>query len=86
MKCHNCDYPETEVRDSRAMFEGYCIRRRRLCTKCNSRFTTYEVTKKYTDAAKQLVKFAQRVDSLFSIKQNALNFCNIVLNWGRDDH
>jgi transcriptional repressor NrdR len=40
MKCPSCDEPETKVIDSRGVGDG--IRRRRQCTMCNSRFTTYE--------------------------------------------
>lgn len=42
MKCPFCDYYETKVVDSRPTDEGQAIRRRRECTKCNKRFTTYE--------------------------------------------
>lgn len=42
MKCPYCDYFETRVIDSRPTDEGQVIRRRRECTKCNKRFTTYE--------------------------------------------
>lgn len=42
MKCPYCDYNETKVIDSRPTVEGQAIRRRRECTKCNKRFTTYE--------------------------------------------
>lgn len=42
MKCPFCDYYETKVIDSRPTDEGQTIRRRRECSKCNKRFTTYE--------------------------------------------
>ncbi len=42
MKCPFCDYYETRVIDSRPTDEGQAIRRRRECTKCSKRFTTYE--------------------------------------------
>ena len=42
MKCPYCDYFETKVIDSRPTDEGQTIRRRRECSKCNKRFTTYE--------------------------------------------
>lgn len=44
LKCPFCDHPETKVLDSRAVEEGTCIRRRRECTNCCKRFTTYERT------------------------------------------
>jgi transcriptional repressor NrdR len=40
MKCPSCGEPESKVIDSRSLGEE--IRRRRECTKCKSRFTTYE--------------------------------------------
>ncbi|MTI49030.1 transcriptional regulator NrdR [Sporosalibacterium faouarense] len=42
MRCPYCDFFETKVIDSRPTEEGQTIRRRRECTKCNKRFTTYE--------------------------------------------
>ncbi|SCG83221.1 Transcriptional repressor nrdR [Proteiniborus sp. DW1] len=42
MKCPFCDYYESKVIDSRPTDEGQAIRRRRECTKCGKRFTTYE--------------------------------------------
>jgi len=40
MKCPSCGEPESKVIDSRSL--GDEIRRRRECTVCQSRFTTYE--------------------------------------------
>lgn len=42
MRCPNCGQPETRVIDSRDLDEGAMIRRRRECTACTWRFTTYE--------------------------------------------
>lgn len=42
MRCPNCGQPETRVIDSRDLDEGGTIRRRRECTACTWRFTTYE--------------------------------------------
>lgn len=42
MKCPSCGYEEDKVVDSRTTKEGAAIRRRRECTKCGKRFTTYE--------------------------------------------
>ncbi|MBN2853817.1 MAG: transcriptional repressor NrdR [Clostridia bacterium] len=42
MKCPYCGYEEDKVIDSRPTEEGYAIRRRRECTNCLKRFTTYE--------------------------------------------
>ena len=43
MKCPFCGYEESRVVDSRPTDEGERIRRRRECTRCLKRFTTYEV-------------------------------------------
>lgn len=43
MKCPYCGYSESKVIDSRPTDEGERIRRRRECTKCHKRFTTYEI-------------------------------------------
>ena len=42
MKCPFCKSPDTQVIDSRVSDDGESIRRRRRCTGCNKRFTTYE--------------------------------------------
>lgn len=42
MKCPYCGHDEDKVVDSRSVEEGVAIRRRRECSKCVSRFTTYE--------------------------------------------
>ena len=42
MKCPFCKSPDTQVIDSRVSDDGESIRRRRRCTSCNKRFTTYE--------------------------------------------
>jgi transcriptional repressor NrdR len=42
MRCPKCGGQEDRVVDSRASREGAMIRRRRECTTCNHRFTTYE--------------------------------------------
>ena len=42
MRCPFCGKNDTQVKDSRASDDGCSIRRRRLCTSCGSRFTTFE--------------------------------------------
>ena len=42
MRCPFCGKDDTQVKDSRASEDGSSIRRRRLCTSCGSRFTTFE--------------------------------------------
>lgn len=42
MRCPYCQHLEDRVVDSRAAREGRAVRRRRECTACGRRFTTYE--------------------------------------------
>ena len=42
MKCPYCGFIEDKVIDSRPTDEGSAIRRRRECSLCTKRFTTYE--------------------------------------------
>ena len=42
MRCPTCDERETRVIDSRDLDDAATIRRRRECTTCGVRFTTYE--------------------------------------------
>ena len=42
MRCPFCGNPEDRVVDSRESREGDVIRRRRECTRCDRRFTSYE--------------------------------------------
>jgi transcriptional repressor NrdR len=45
MKCPFCGSLETQVLESRNVDEGEQIRRRRKCSECEKRFTTYEKVK-----------------------------------------
>ena len=42
MHCPRCKSEDTSVIDSRLSEEGRAVRRRRECTKCQHRFTTFE--------------------------------------------
>jgi transcriptional repressor NrdR len=42
MKCNQCQQADTKVIESRDVNDGETIRRRRACTNCQFRFTTYE--------------------------------------------
>ena len=42
MRCQYCNCTDSKVIDSRPTEEGSSIRRRRACTGCGRRFTTYE--------------------------------------------
>ncbi len=46
MRCPYCGQADSRVVDSRAADDGTTIRRRRECTGCGRRFTTYEVVEK----------------------------------------
>ena len=46
MKCPFCGYDDSKVLDTIPTDEGYTIRRRRECLKCQKRFTTYEKIEK----------------------------------------
>jgi transcriptional repressor NrdR len=42
MNCPFCNFTETKVVDSRETADGKITRRRRECSKCKARFSTYE--------------------------------------------
>ncbi|MFH1890681.1 MAG: transcriptional regulator NrdR [Candidatus Kuenenbacteria bacterium] len=42
MKCPVCNFKDTKVIDSRMSSGGICVRRRRKCSKCGFKFSTYE--------------------------------------------
>lgn len=42
MKCPYCGHPDTQVAETRLSEDGATVRRRRRCTACDKRFTTYE--------------------------------------------
>ena len=42
MRCPFCGFADTQVKDSRPTEDGSAIRRRRVCTECGGRFTTFE--------------------------------------------
>ncbi|EJU28886.1 MAG: transcriptional regulator NrdR [Selenomonas sp.] len=46
MRCPFCKEEDSRVVDSRAADDGNTIRRRRECTSCGKRFTTYETVEK----------------------------------------
>ena len=45
MRCTTCQKPDTRVLESREIDDGRAIRRRRLCSHCGARFTSYERVK-----------------------------------------
>jgi transcriptional repressor NrdR len=42
MRCPYCGNDDSQVKDSRPTEDGTAIRRRRVCTTCGGRFTTFE--------------------------------------------
>jgi len=42
MRCPYCSNADTQVKDSRPTDDGNAIRRRRVCSDCGGRFTTFE--------------------------------------------
>ena len=42
MRCPYCSNDDSQVKDSRPTDDGTAIRRRRVCTACGGRFTTFE--------------------------------------------
>jgi transcriptional repressor NrdR len=42
MKCPFCSFSDTQVKDSRPSDDSLAIKRRRFCTNCGARFTTFE--------------------------------------------
>ena len=42
MRCPYCGNADTQVKDSRPTDDGSAIRRRRVCSDCGGRFTTFE--------------------------------------------
>lgn len=42
MRCPYCTNNDTQVKDSRPTEDGSAIRRRRICSGCGGRFTTFE--------------------------------------------
>jgi transcriptional repressor NrdR len=42
MRCPFCGNIETQVKDSRTSDDGESVKRRRYCSACDSRFTTFE--------------------------------------------
>ena len=42
MRCPYCSHTETQVAETRESDEGDVVRRRRRCSGCDKRFTTYE--------------------------------------------
>ncbi len=55
MKCPHCGPDHSRVKDSRATADS--IRRRRLCSNCGARWTTFEVYGDEADRLETLIQF-----------------------------
>jgi transcriptional repressor NrdR len=57
-ECPNCGDNFSAVSDSRPghIFDKVTVRRRRVCSNCDSRFTTYEVTESQVLALKETIR------------------------------
>jgi len=42
LRCPYCTHDDSQVKDSRPTEDGVAIRRRRICSACGGRFTTFE--------------------------------------------
>ncbi len=54
MRCPLCQKPDMRVIDSRLVEENNQVRRRRECSACNERFTTYESVREFRKAIPRL--------------------------------
>ncbi len=53
MECPKCGNTDTQVIDSKLSKDEHRIRRRRQCTECSARFTTYEAAEEKEDSQMQ---------------------------------
>lgn len=74
MKCPFCAAPDSRVVDSRTTDDGNSIRRRRECTVCGKRFTTYETVEKVP-----LMVIKMMVVVLYSLKKNSPRYYSLLL-------
>lgn len=70
MKCPDCGYARTQVKDTRTAEDGTEIRRKRKCPRCNGVIRTYEITADSIDqvAADMARIRAERDNALASLK------------------
>lgn len=66
LRCPTCSNPSNYVVDSRS-HDGEYIRRRRLCTNCGCRYSTYEIfTEQFTELSK-LAKIKKKLKELETV-------------------
>jgi transcriptional regulator NrdR family protein len=70
MKCPDCGYARTQVKDTRTAEDGTEIRRKRKCPRCNIVTRTYEITAGRIDqVAADFARIrAERDNALASLK------------------
>jgi transcriptional repressor NrdR len=74
LQCPFCNAPDTRVVDSRLAADGGQVRRRRECSQCGERFTTFEVA----DLVMPLVRKRQDVVQPFDEQKLRRGFNNAV--------
>lgn len=74
MKCLFCGCLDSKVIDSRLSEDGMSIRRRRECTKCGKRFTTYE-TVEHTPVMVVKKNGVRQAFDIKKIKSGVLKAC-----------
>ena len=62
MRCPFCGDQESKVVDSRHSEDGLSIRRRRECSRCQHRFTTYEMVENEKELEAIAKIFAELMD------------------------
>ena len=72
MVCPFCNAEDTAVVDSRKNVDGDAIRRRRQCSVCNTRFTTYEKSEIELIVKKRNGNLEEfQYEKLFNVVENA---------------
>ncbi len=71
MNCPHCGSADTEVKDSRPATGIPSIRRRRRCTSCRSRFSTYELIF-LQSGDERCPELAPQVGQILSVHENGV--------------
>lgn len=87
LKCGQClQTLKSQVTDSRTDAEGYSVRRRRTCTGCGFRYTTYEVSREnLTDMALQVLEM-QVEEEKPSVRRKSVTPTEDILRESINDH
>ena len=82
MVCPFCNAEDTAVVDSRKNVDGDAIRRRRECSVCSTRFTTYEkseielIVKKRNGNLEEIADYVQKKYPQYYLEKNKLLKCS----------